>query len=201
MAIKEDVLEQIVEGYLLHKGYFVQHNVKFRPSKNHPDFISNQDSNHSDIDMVGYHPTEDGYKKVLAVSCKSWQGGFDPSVQLSAILDNKKLGGKDAWKLYHELTSPKWSEAFLKAIKDATGEDRFTYVTAVTFMKGDAAGKARWENHPPFKEALLGNPIQIITLREMINEILEKLPKTLAPTEVGRMLQLFRAAKIITATD
>ena len=201
MAIKEDVLEQIVEGYLLHKGYFVQHNVKFRPSKNHPDFISKQDSNHSDIDMVGYHPTEDGYKKVLAVSCKSWQGGFDPSAQLSAILDKKILGGKDAWKLYHELTSPKWSEAFLKAIKDATGEDRFTYVTAVTFMKGDAAGKARWENHPPFKQALFGNPIQIITLREMINEILEKLPKTLAPTEVGRMLQLFRAAKIITATD
>lgn len=201
MATKEDILEQIVENYLLHKGYFVQHNVKFRPRKNHPDFISNQDSNHSDIDVLGYHPTKNGHKKVFAVSCKSWQGGFDPSAQLSAILDNKKLGGRDAWKMYRELTCPKWSEAFLKAIKDATGEGLFTYVTSVTFIKGDTAGKSRWENHAPFKRALLGNPIQIITLREMINEILEELPETLAPTEVGRMLQLFRAAKIITATD
>ena len=201
MATKEDILEQIVENYLLHKGYFVQHNVKFRPRKNHPDFISKQDSNHSDIDVLGYHPTKNGHEKVFAVSCKSWQGGFDPYAQLSAILDNKKLGGRDAWKMYRELTCPKWSEAFLKAIKDATGEDLFTYVTAVTFMKGDTAGKAIWENHAPFKQALFGNPIQIITLREMIDEILEELPETLAPTEVGRMLQLFRAAKIITATD
>jgi len=201
VATKEDILEQIVENYLLHKGYFVQHNVKFRPRKNHPDFISKQDSNHSDIDVLGYHPTKNGYEKVFAVSCKSWQGGFDPSAQLSAILDNKKLGGRDAWKTYRELTCPKWSEAFLKAIRDATGEDFFTYVTAVTFMKGDTADKARWENHAPFKQALFGNPIQIITLREMIKEILEGLPKTLAPTEVGRMLQLFRAARIIAAKD
>ena len=197
MAIKEDILEQIVEDYLLHKGYFVRHNVKFRPRKDHPDFISNQDSNHSDIDVLGYHPTKVGDDKVLAVSCKSWQGGFNPSKELTAILNNKKLGGRDAWKVYRELTCPKWSEAFLKAIKDATGVDRFTYVTAVTFTAG--TDKAQWESHESFQQALCGNPIQIITLREMIDEIAGELSKTLATTEVGRMLQLFRAAKIITA--
>ena len=98
--------------------------------------------------------------------------------------------------MYRELTCPKWSEAFLKAIKDATGVDRFTYVTAVTFTAGT---KAQWESHKPFQQALCGNPIQIITLREMIDEIAGELSKTLATTEVGRMLQLFRAAKIITA--
>ena len=181
---------------MLHKGYFVQHNVKFRPRKDHPDFISNQDSNHSDIDVLGYHPFKVGCDKVWAVSCKSWQGGFNPSQIISAISNNKKLNGRDAWKGYRELTCPKWSEAFLKAIKDATGEDRFTYVTAVTFMK--ATGKAQWENHTPFQQALSGNPIQIITLREMmVDEIIGELPETLAATEVGRMLQLFRAAKII----
>ena len=41
MATKEDVLEQVAEEYLLHQGYFVQHNVKFLPRKDHPDFVSN----------------------------------------------------------------------------------------------------------------------------------------------------------------
>jgi hypothetical protein len=79
VARKEDILEQIVEEYLIHKGYFVQHNIKFLPRKGHPDFVSNQDSNHSDIDVIGFHPTLQGDKKILVVSCKSWQGGFDPA--------------------------------------------------------------------------------------------------------------------------
>ncbi len=200
MAIKEDILEQIVEGYLLHEGYFVRHNVKFRPDKNHLDFIPRKDSNHSDIDVLGYHPTKVGPDKVWAVSCKSWQEGFNPSKQISAILNDKKLGGKEAWKVHHELTRPKWSEAFLKAVKEATGEDRFTHVTAVTCM-AKGKNKAEWENHRPFQCALRGNPIRIITLSEMIDEIGQGLTKTLATTEVGRMLQLFYAAGIIARPD
>ncbi len=200
MAIKEDILEQIVEGYLLHKGYLVRHNVKFRPSKNDPDFISKKDSNHSDIDVLGYHPTEVGHDKVWAVSCKSWQEGFNPSKQIDAILNNKKLGGKEAWKLHHELVRPKWSEAFLKVVKEKTGEDRLTHVTAVTCM-AKGSNKAQWQNHRPFQDALRGNPIRIITLSEMIDEIGQGLTKTLATTEVGRMLQLFYAAGIITRPD
>lgn len=52
-ATKEDILEQIVEEYLVQKGYFVQHNIKFLPRKDHRDFVSNQDPNHSDIDVIG----------------------------------------------------------------------------------------------------------------------------------------------------
>jgi hypothetical protein len=52
MSIKEDILEQLVEEYLLHQGYFIQHNIKFRPSSDHPKFDKKQDSNHSDIDVV-----------------------------------------------------------------------------------------------------------------------------------------------------
>jgi len=33
MAKKEDIPEQIVEEYLVHKGYFVQHNLKFEERK------------------------------------------------------------------------------------------------------------------------------------------------------------------------
>ena len=45
---KEDILEQLIEDFLVHRGYFVRHNVKFLPSNDHPDFKTRLDSNHSD---------------------------------------------------------------------------------------------------------------------------------------------------------
>ena len=196
MATKEDILEQIVEEYLLHRGYFVRHNVKFRPDKDHPDFISKQDSNHSDIDVIGYHPERSGTEKIWVVSCKSWQAGFKPVSLLDAISNDKKVSGRPAWKSFRELTCPKWSQAFLKAIKDETGEDCFTYVTAVTRLENEEDDKSRWENHLPFRRAIGENPIRILTLVEMACEIQKRLSTTLAATEVGRMLQLFSAAGI-----
>ena len=193
MANKEDILEQIVEEYLIHKGYFVQHNIKFRPSKDHDDFDIKQDSNHSDIDVIGYHPIIEGEQKVMVVSCKSWQEGFYPAAIIDAIQNEKEVGGRKAWKVFRELTKRKWTEAFLKAVKDATGEDRFTYVTAVTRLRGD---ENVWENYLPFRNALDGNPVTILTFREMVTEIQAELTTTLAATEVGRMLQLFSAARM-----
>jgi len=193
MATKEDILEQIVEEYLVHKGYFVQHNIKFLPRRDHPQFVSNQDSNHSDIDVIGFHPTLEGERKVVAVSCKSWQMGFNPASEIHAIVNEKVRRGRQAWQAFRELCSPKWSEGFVAAVKQATGTDRFTHMTAVAKLVGD---KAVWENHRPFREALGGNPVTIITFREMVNDIQGKLTRTLAGTEVGRMLQMFHAAGI-----
>lgn len=193
MANKEDILEQIVEGYLIHKGYFVQHNIKFLPRQDHPDFVRDKDSNHSDIDVIGYHPKIDGVQKVMVVSCKSWQEGFSPASTIKSIQKDKDIGGRVAWKAFRELTEPKWTEAFLKAVKDATGKDRFTHVTAVTRLRGNG-NKDVWENHAPFCDALNGNPVTILTFREMVTDIHAGLTKTLAATEVGRMLQLFSAA-------
>lgn len=191
MATKEDILEQIVEEYLVHKGYFVQHNIKFLPRKDHPDFVSKLDSNHSDIDVIGYHPLLEGERKILVVSCKSWQKGFNPASELDAIIAEKVRRGRKAWQAFRELTSPKWSEAFIKAVKGATGTERFTYVTAVTRLCGD---KKVWEECAQFRESLGGNPLLLITLQEMVSEIQSQLTTTLAATEVGRMLQLFTAA-------
>ena len=191
MATKEDILEQIVEEYLVHKGYFVQHNLKFLPRKDHPDFVSNQDSNHSDIDVIGYHPLIKDERKVMVVSCKSWQRGFNPASEIDAIVNDKLRRGRRAWQAFRELTVPKWSEAFIEAIKNTTGADCFTYVTAVTRLAGD---KSIWETHQPFRDALGGNPVTILTFHEMVAEIQSKLTTTLAATEVGRMLQLFSAA-------
>lgn len=85
MATKEDILEQIVGEFLIHRGYFVQHNIKYLPRKDHPDFVASKDSNHSDIDVVGYNPKLSGAKRVVVVSCKSWQSGFDPVSKIKAI--------------------------------------------------------------------------------------------------------------------
>jgi hypothetical protein len=62
---------------------------------------------------------------------------------------------------------------------------------ACAHVKGE---KAAWENYQPFSAALGNNPIRIITFHEMITAIIPKIKKTLAATEVGRMLQIFRAA-------
>lgn len=191
MASKEDILEQLVEEYLIHRGYFVRHNVKFLPRKDHPEFVSNQDSNHSDIDVLAYNPTMQGPARVWAVSCKSWQVGFDPASKLQEIHANKIVSGREAWKGFRELCSPKWSEAFIAAVESATGSKEFTYVTAVTRLLGPAS---IWEEHAPFKTAMSGNPIKVITLMEMLKSVADSLTTTMAGTELGRTLQLFRAA-------
>ena len=193
MATKEDILEQIVEDYLIQKGYFVQHNLKFKPRPDHQEFIKNQDSNHSDIDVIGFNPKLDGFDRVWAVSCKSWQAGFSPFFYLGAIKEKKRVNGREAWRGFRELTNPKWSEAFIDAVEAASGTREFTYVTAVTKVRGD---REVWENHEPFRAALGGNPTKIITFSEMFREIRGGLTTTLAATEVGRLIQLIESSDI-----
>ena len=193
MATKEDILEQIVEEYLVHQGYFVQHNIKFLPRKDHQDFIKSKDSNHSDIDVLAVHPKLNGSDRVIAVSCKSWQQGFNPAAEIDAIVNNKTLRGRKAWQAFRELCVPKWSEAFIDAVRGATGAEAFTYVVAVAHVRGN---KQVWESHQPFIDALGGNPVRVITFKDMVSEIYNELGTTLAATEVGRMLQMFRAARI-----
>jgi hypothetical protein len=194
MATKEDILEQIAEEYLLHQGFFVRHNIKFLPRKDHKEYILTKDSNHSDIDVLGYHPHRSGSDKVFAVSCKSWQGGFRPSHWLDAIKKQKKVSGREAWKSFRELVAPKWSEAFIDAVKKATGTEKFTYVIAVAHVVGD---KKAWEENIEFQKMMGNNPIRIITFQDMISDINRELKTTLAATEVGRMLQMFRASGFV----
>jgi hypothetical protein len=193
MSSKEDILEQIVEEYLLHRGYFVQHNIKFRPDPNHQDFVKNQDSNHSDIDVLGFHPLKTGPDRVVIVSCKSWQGGFNPRSEVTAIINKKKLAGRERWKSFRELVSPKWSGAFLTAVEEATGTREFVYITAVTRLDGD---KNVWEQNQDFRNAINGNSIKILELKEMLDTVSPNLSTTMANTSIGRFLQLIKAANL-----
>jgi hypothetical protein len=74
--MKEDILEQIVDEYLNLKGYFTVANVRYKPLPTDPGYDKQQDSVASDIDIIGYHPSLSGAKKVVVVACKSWQDGF-----------------------------------------------------------------------------------------------------------------------------
>jgi len=193
MATKEDILEQIVEEYLISKGYFVRHNLKFLPPKSHRNFVAKEDVNHSDIDVLGYHPTKRGPDKIWAVSCKSWQSGFNAEAWLRNINEEKTVSGRPAWKHFRELCSEKWSEGFVSAVHNATGTKKFTHVVAAAKVVGS---RKNWEQHTPFQQAIGGNPLKIIGFVEMVQEMQQGLSRTLAGSEVGRLLQMFAVAGI-----
>ena len=192
--MKEDILEQIVDDYLQAKGYFTRHNVKFRPRKNHREFSSKDDYVPSDIDVIGINPHRRGPSRVWAVSCKSWQKGFNVDSKLDELEHNKIRSGRESWRFFRELMKPKWSQAFCDAVFRETGSRSFTYVTAVTCLSGD---RAQWETNKQFREALRGNPIRLISLAEMVSEILPGINKTPSSSDLGRTLQLLRAAGCI----
>jgi urease accessory protein UreF len=128
---------------------------------------------------------------VWVVSCKSWQAGFNVQTKLDEIRENKKRSGRESLRFFRELVQPKWSEAFREAIQEATGSESFTYITAVTRIRGD---RSLWEQHPPFQKALGGNPIRLLSLEEMMQDSFAQMTKTVVPSQLGRTLQLLRAS-------
>jgi hypothetical protein len=190
--MKEDILEQLVDDYLKSQGYFTTHNIKFKPDPRHKDYVSNQDSVPSDIDILAVHPNKRGADKVVAVTCKSWQTGINPSALIKAIETNAKLGGRIAWKSFRELKEPKWSAAYCRKIEEMTGSKKFTYWTAVTKVIGDPSV---WENHKAFQAKLNGNKIAVKTVRQLLDEMHPLIGTTVEPSQVGRLLQVIKASE------
>lgn len=189
--MKEDVFEQIVDDYLQFKGYFTTHNVRFRPRPDHPDFKSRQDSVNSDVDVVGYHPTKTGVDRVIVVTCKAWQVGFDATAKLAELRGEKRNPKRATWHHFRELWVPKWSEAFRAKIEELTGQATFSYRIAVTRLKGD---RAAWSADPTIAANLDGCLFGFLTLEEMWATMLQELTTTPAASEMGRLAQLLKAA-------
>jgi hypothetical protein len=189
--MKEDILEQLVDEYLQHFGYFTRHNIKFRPAEGCDGHDKQQDSVSSDIDVIGINPHLQGPARVMVVSCKSWQGGFRPGYWITAIEQNKKVNGRDAWRAFREVSNEKWSQAFVRRVREISGARDFTYVTAVTVLKGD---KAVWENNPRFLQLLENNRIQLLTLEDMLSHLYPTITTTQASSTIGRVLQLMKAS-------
>jgi predicted transcriptional regulator len=189
--MKEDILEQLVDDYLQDKGYFTWHNVKFKPKKEAIGYAVKKDSAYSDIDVIGLNPHLRGPGRIWVVNCKSWQSGVNLTHWISGIEEDKVLNGKNAWKTFRELSDTKWADAFIAKIEELTGTRSFTYVTAVTKLIGD---KSRWVEHEKFKKNLHGNPIKILTVKEILDYMSKKTAKTVAPSDVGRLLQVIKAS-------
>jgi hypothetical protein len=191
VPVKEDVLEQIVDDYMQFNGYFTTHNVRFRPRKDHPDYTSSRDSVPSDVDVVGYNPHLDGKDRVVVVTCKSWQTGFDAGAKLAELRGEKANPKRATWQHFRELWVPRWSEAFRSTITELTGEQNFTYRIAVTRLKGD---REAWSLDPTIKANLSGCSVGFLTLEEMWATMLDELTTTPASSEIGRLAQLLKAA-------
>src|SRR5258708_5669183 len=175
--MKEDILEQLVDDYLKFNGFFTLHNVKFQPAKSDPEYIKKSDCVASDIDVVGFHPMRNGTDRTWVVSCKSWQSGFDPRARIRLITEKRKISKREAWQAFRELAIKKWSDGLIAKIETLTGSTKFTYVTAITRLKGEASV---WQEHEPFRENLRGNPIRILTLQEMLSDLYKKTDTTIA---------------------
>jgi len=192
--MKEDVLEQIVDDYLQHLGYFTMHNVRFRPDPTCEGYDPRADAVHSDIDVVGIHPNLKGVRRVMAVSCKSWQSGFSSELWLAKLRDGGTVGKRYAWQALREIGNDKWASAFRSQIHYLTGSTTFTYSIAVTkLVKGDAEP---WNADPDIHRRLAGNPFEFLTVASMWHEILSNTTATQASSEIGRLAQVLKAAGV-----
>jgi hypothetical protein len=194
--LKEDVLEQVVDDYLQMEGYFTIHNVKFKPLSSHVDFNRRLDSVPSDVDVVGYHPRRRGSGRVVVVSCKAWQTGFAADRILAQLRGTAPDTKRPRWLMLRELWSPKWAEGFVHEIEQLTGSSRFTYCLAVTRVWGDTSA---WESDPRIRANLQGNPLRFLTLETMWSHVLATVTKTPASSEMGRLAQLLKAARLTAA--
>lgn len=191
--MKEDVLEQIVDDYLNLQGYFTTHNVPFGPRKDHDEYEARNDSVASDIDVIGINPRRRGPKRVIVVTCKSWQPGFHAERLLAQLRGELKNPKRETWRHFRELWIPKWSEAFRHEVEYLTGVRRFHYRIAVTRLVGDADA---WATDPTIAANLPGCPFGFLTMETMWKKMLETTTERPAPSEIGRLAQLLKASGV-----
>ena len=191
--MKEDVLEQIVDDYLQLNGYFTIHNVRFKPSPDHPEFVANDDRVASDVDVVGLHPAKRGHARVWVVSCKAWQSGFNADRRLKELRGAGRNPIRSNGSYFPEIWTPSLGDALRREIEDRTNSKKFRYSLAVTKLKGN--GEA-WNEEQRIRENLGGNPFSFLTLEAMWTENLETIGTTPQPSEIGRLAQLLKAAGV-----
>jgi hypothetical protein len=189
--MKEDVLEEVVDDYLKFLGYFTRHNVSFKPSLTHPDYVANQDRVPSDVDVIGVHPKKRGVDRVIVVSCKSWQSGFDADRTLQLLKTGGRIGKREAWRSFREVWVPKWSEALIDTVDELVGTRRFAYRIAITHLKGTGTA---WAADPTIAANLVGCSFDFLPLSTIWAKLLDELTTRPASSEVGRLIQILKAA-------
>jgi len=127
----------------------------------------------------------------MVVSCKSWQSGFAATRILAQLRGEAKNPNRRAELQFRELWMPRWAAGFRRKIEEITGEKAFTYCLAVTRLRGDASA---WTTDATISQCLGGNPFRFLTLEQMWGTVLHAVTTTPAPSEMGRLAQLLKAA-------
>lgn len=191
--MKEDILEQIAADYLNLSGYFIRTNIKYRPSETDPEWDGRQDGVPSDIDVIGFNPLMLPPRRVVAISCKSWQSGFWAQWEIDAIADrSRKVSGRERWKAYRELASPKWARAFRNKILELTGESEFEYWIVCTRFC-DPENEKAWTLNAEFRRNLTPH-LRIVSLDTIFRDTVRQTGTTPANSELGRLIQLLKVA-------
>jgi hypothetical protein len=200
--MKEDILEQLIDGYFLRKpSTFTKHNIKYRPDLV---LLEKKDKNkysvHSDIDIISINTIS---KEVNVVSCKSWQGGFNIQFYLNQLANpnnhNNLNSGRAVWKSFREITNPIWAKAFRDKVFEETNSKKFNYYIAVTKLLHQEL-KQKFCNCESFLNLLSNDGefdvnIGFLTFEDIFNEIQNsEMSTTIESTEIGRILQLFKSS-------
>ena len=203
--MKEDILEQIGADWLLsNPGTFVKTNLKYRPSPDAPGYIQNQDQIHSDIDLISIDTHSLDTIKVF--NCKSWLDGFDFELfhkKLSTESGRQKpFGGKPAWKHFRELTSEKWTEAFIDRLllENPHAKQIEYYILCVKAKKENKVNS--WIELPVIQQSFRNkilkiNKIRCIELKSVLKNIKPVERGVTENSDIGRTLQLLKAAQIL----
>jgi hypothetical protein len=105
----------------------------------------------------------------------------------------RKNPKREIWRHFRELWVPKWSEAFRHEVEQRTGSKTFTYRIAVTRVVGDPSG---WSADETIAKNLPGCPIGFLDMEKMWTAILGELTERPAASEMGRLAQLLKAARV-----
>jgi hypothetical protein len=210
--MKEDICEQFVEDWLVSEpDRFAKHKVKFRPNSGNDGYRSKQDSMYSDIGFLAISGVLAGQERVRVVTCKSWQGGFDPRTTLATLETDAgynersdKVQPREKWKYYRELVSNKWMAAFDYNIEDETGQRDFENIVAVTKLRGTREGRRQLEQsafvQQRFQNLDSKMSLKLLPLVEIIDGVLKrqgsKETSAVESTDVGRLIQVLHAARI-----
>jgi len=214
--MKEDILEQLVDGWFLRQpATFTKHNVKYKPDTKDLAQLGTRDKSKfavpSDIDVMAIHMNQIGTKKVSVISCKSWQGGFDVDFFYKNLSGNGNpnlpVGPGPAWKKFRELYDPLWAKAFRDKVYSETQSHDFTYFIAVTKFKSNKSQHIEnFKTCKFFLDNLNDNgkynvKIEFLTLEKILTQIsLQEANTTIEATEIGRFMQLIKAADLTITT-
>jgi hypothetical protein len=127
----------------------------------------------------------------MVVSCKAWQTGFRTSTLLAQLRGEVRNPKRPVKLMFRELLIEKWADAFRARVKELTATGDFTHCLAVTKLLGNGSA---WGEDETIRSRLDGNPLRFLTLTEMWDFVQQKTGT--APSEIGRLAQLLRAAGV-----